>query len=88
MPLHGCKQQHQSQWTMYKKVPVTFHVLGINFVEMNQMGIECESRKPKEQGLVWSYPIAELGIRGSFEWEESVSIILFTIRMNRRNAHV
>lgn len=62
MPLHGRKQQGQSQWTMYEKVPVTFDVLGVSFVEMNQMSIECESRKWEEQGLVWSYFVTKFGI--------------------------
>lgn len=48
MVLKGYEQQRQGQRAVYKKVPVAFHLLGIRFVEMDQMGIEGESRKAKE----------------------------------------
>lgn len=45
--LEARKQQCQSQRAMDKEIPIAFHLLGIRFVEVNQMGIESESGKSK-----------------------------------------
>lgn len=47
---------------MYKKVSITFRVLGISLIEVDQMGIECKSGESKEQRLVWSQSMTEYGI--------------------------
>ena len=82
MPLKSCKHQCQSQWAMYKKIPVTFHVLRIRLIEMDQVGIESKRGKSEEQGFVGFYLMKKFGVRGSFSRIE-MSAFVFPVDMDR-----
>lgn len=49
MVRYMCQHEHEREWAMDKQVAVAFDIAGILGVEVNSMGVECESRETEEK---------------------------------------